>query len=339
MYKTLSSLLILVTLLSACEPPAEDASECSAGSGLASLGIDPLGRGDGIDLTESNYTGRCYQDDTLEANRPTIDPWDVAAEDAEAIARESQAAADQARAALDAARETLEASFAVEANPPASSSQAWNKYVAVVVAARFLTEEAYQIGLVLLAPDKPTTWKDIADHPDKFIQGLAVEFLESAIVLTDTPQSVDLLLEVLGAAIKAEMLEFLKEARDTALALFEALPLADQTTNVPMVPTADPVALLAFEEAQRAFDEAQERAIADGNAAIAALIYAATTPSDLPPCDSEELRQNLEDSFCNGAFVNPISPEEEAAIPGITERFDAYVVRVCEAVSQVCEAP
>lgn len=338
MHKTLSSLLILVSLLGACGPGGGvDASECTGGS-LASLGIDPLGRGDGIDITEGSYSGRCYEDDELEANRPRIDPWDVAAEEAEATARESQAAADEARAALDAARETLEESFSVEANPPASSTRAWNKYTALVVAARFLTEEAYQVGLVLLAPNKPTTWKDIAEHPDKFIQGLAVEFLENAIVLVDTPDELDFALELITEGIKAGMLEFLKESRDTALALYEALPVADQTTNVPMEPSADPIALLAFEEAQRAYDEALERAIVDGNAAIEALIFAETTPSDLAPCDSEELRKTLEESLCTGEFVNPITPEEEAMAPGITARFDAYFVRVCEAVSLVCEA-
>ncbi|MFA9472672.1 MAG: hypothetical protein ACERNK_19055 [Deltaproteobacteria bacterium] len=55
-------------------------------------------------------------------------------------------------------------------------------------------------------------------------------------------------------------------------------------------------------------------------------------PSELPPCASEELRQSLADAFCTGAFVNPITPEEEAEIPGITESLAAYVARVCEAI-------
>lgn len=337
MHKTLLSLLLLLSL-GACGPGDQLTADECADSGLASLGIDPLGRGDGIDLTESSYDGRCYQDDALEANRPQVDPWQVAAEEAEAIARESQAASDEARVALDIARETLEASFTVEANPPASSSQAWNQYVAIVVAARFLSEEAYQLGLVLLAPDKPTTWKDIAEHPDKFIAELAVEFLENAIVLNDTPHSVDLALELLTEVIKAEMLEFLKNTRDTALALYEALPEEDQSPNPPTQPTADPAALLAFEDAQRAYDEARDKAIADGSAAIEARIYAETTPSDLPPCDSEELRQTLDEAFCTGDFVNPITPEEEAMAPGITERMDAYFAQLCDAVELVCEA-
>jgi len=48
--------------------------------------------------------------------------------------------------------------------------------------------------------------------------------------------------------------------------------------------------------------------------------------------ESEELRQTLEDAFCTGAFVNPITPEEEAMTPGITARLDADVAEVCAAV-------
>ena len=99
------------------------ASEGAAGSGgsgtpsgLASLGIDPLGRGDGIDITESNYTGRCYEDDELEANRPMLpDPRQVAADEAEATARAS--AADAARDALADAKDAFEGSFVPEVAP------------------------------------------------------------------------------------------------------------------------------------------------------------------------------------------------------------------------------
>lgn len=338
MYKPLLSVFLLASLVG-CGDGDQLQGDCTD-SGLASLGIDPLGRGDGIDLTESNYTGRCYQDDELEANRPAgRDPRVLAAEEAEAIAYESQRVSDVARAALDVARDRMEASFSVPSTPPSSTlSAAGRQYVTIVTVARFATEDAYQIGLALLSPEEPTTWQDIADHPDKFLQELATEFLEEAIVLLDSSAIADLAVEVLTAALKAEMLEFLKTARDVALDLFESIPESVREAVEPAEAVVDPAFLLAFQEAQHAYDEALEQSIADSQAAFAARIYAETAPSDLAPCDSEELRQTLEDAFCTGDFVNPITAEEEATIPGITASLDAYVADMCEAVALVCVA-
>lgn len=339
MKKILRSALALVSLIGCGGPGSmEDMAveECT-GAGVASLGIDPLGRGDGIDITESNYGGRCYEDDALEANRPLVDPWQVAAEEAIVIARESQAAADVARAALENAKEELENSLSAEANPEPSFTSAWNQYVAFVTAARFVTEETYQVGLVLLAPGKRTTWQDVAENPDEFIQELASEFLDGIVSVSDTPLGLEIAGEILTEVVKAEMLEFLKEARDTALAAFEGLPEVDQA-GAALQPTADPELVLRLEEAQRAFDEAQAQAAADGRAAIEARIFATNEPSDLLPCDSEELREMLDESLCQVEFVNPVTPEEEAETPGITAKIDAYVAEVCSAVSLECVA-
>lgn len=337
------ALLIVLTSLSLVGCGGSNANPGSGGSngaggdegrgpgGLASLGIDPLGRGDGIDLTQSDYDGRCYEDDALEANRPTLpDPRVVAAEDAEAIARASQAAADVARGELADAKEAFDLSFTTQDDPQMDASNAGLAYVAAVTAAKVLTEEAYQIGLELLAPDKATTWSDLARHPEKIIQELVPAFIEARFSVLDSPPLVDLATDLLGELIKAEMLEFLKDARDAAAALYDAA--TGQVTGTSMEPVADPDAQEAFENAQRAYDEAVAQAIADGNAALEALIFAETEPSDFPPCDSEELRQTLEDAFCTGAFVNPITPEEEAMTPGITARLDAYIAEVCAAV-------
>jgi len=301
--------------------------------GVASLGIDPLGRGDGIDLTQSSYTGRCYEDDELEANRPTLpDPRVVAAEDAEEVALESQAAADAARATLLEAEQAFEASFTTQANAPEPgfSTAAGFAYIAAVTLAKDLSEEAYQAGLVLLAPEKATTWDDLARYPDKIITELVPKFIEARFSVLDSPPLLDLATELLTESIKAQMLEFLKDARDAALGLYEAA-----TVKV-MSGSAEPVASLeaqeTFEAAQRAYDEAVTQAIADGTAAIDALIFVDSEPSEFPPCDSEELRQTLDEAFCGGSFVNPITPEQEAQTPGITERLDAYVDRVCAAV-------
>ncbi len=98
-----------------------------------------------------------------------------------------------------------------------------------------------------------------------------------------------------------------------------------------MAASADPLLSDAFEAAQDDYDAALQQSIEDSNALLEAWL-AIDAPSELPPCDSEELRQTLEDAFCTGNFVNPITPEEEAEVPGITARLDAYVARVCEAV-------
>lgn len=113
MSRALLIVLAPLSLLGCGESNANEGGGGSGGStgpaGLASLGIDPLGRGDGIDLTESDYAGRCYEDDALEANRPTLpDPRVVAAEEADAIAAASHAAADEARAPANSQRRVLQ---------------------------------------------------------------------------------------------------------------------------------------------------------------------------------------------------------------------------------------
>ena len=340
MKQTIAGVLMLALVGCGTAGPSDSEIECS-GAGLASLGIDPLGRGDGLDLPNSNYDGRCYEDDELEANRPQLpDPRDLAADDAQAVARDSQAAADLARARLDDAKAAVEESFAVTTNAPApGSSSAGEDYILYVTAAKFLTEEAYQIGLALLAPSRPTTFKDIAEHPNKFIKALATEFLDDIVVLVDTPAVIEIATELLTEVIKAKMLKFLKNARDLALYFYESateqVDSAEATAN-PAVPTADPVLLQELEDAQLAYDEAYAQAIADGKAALDARIFASNAPSDLPPCDSEELRQTLEESLCLTPFVNPVTPEEEEMAPGTTARLDAFVAEVCAAVTFEC---
>lgn len=336
MHRALFMVLVSLSLLGCGESTAGSNGQGGAGGrgpgGLASLGIDPLGRGDGIDITQSDYTGRCYEDDELEANRPVPpDSRDVAAEEAEAVAEASQAASDAAREALDAARQAYEDSFATQATVPAPSlSEAGQAYLAAVTAAKVLTEEAYQIGRSLLAPENELSFEDLLEHPSEGIQEVVLGHLEQLTALFETPNSVDFAVDVLTELVKAEMLQYLKDARDAAAALCDAA--TDQVVPGSMEPTADPVAQQAFEEAQLAYDEALGQSIADGNAALEARIFAETAPSEYPPCDSEELRQTLKEAFCTGAFVNPITPEEEAMTPGITARLDAYVAEVCAAV-------
>lgn len=339
MRNTLASILLAISLV-ACggtdtDMGMEPGETCT--SNLASLGIDPLGRGDGIDITLSNYDGRCYEDDALEANRPQgPDPRIVAADEAAAKATESYEAAHQALIALDAAKQALEDSYSLEEDPPAGASQAWNRYVTIVTVARFGTEEAYQIGLALLSPEASTTWEDLVNNPDEGIQVLASVFLDDIVVLFESPALVDLAVTVLTEVIKAEMLDFLKEARDLAKSIYDALPAADQV-GPEMLPTADPAAMQALEEAQIAYDEAQAQATADGHAALEASDLVHNTPSDLAPCDSEELRYMLQTTVCDVPFENPVSAEEEADVPGLSQAIEDYITELCTAVELVCE--
>lgn len=344
----LSSLL----LVGCGESNANEGSGGSGGSrgsgGLASLGIDPLGRGDGIDLTESDYTGPCYEDDALEANRPTLpDPRVVAAEEADAIAAASQTAADDARDDLEAARIAFEASFKEPDVPDPSEEEldAGAAYVAATALALVTADAAFNTAKILfseLSEEEPT-WNDIFE-----------DFTLSKLLLIEFKPEVDLgkggaaagLLNFLSEAIaeeqKIRILDFLESTRDGALVAFnlavklfceECSPeeLLDEA-EVPRERVASTEARDAFVAAQEILEAAEAQSVADSKAAYEALIFAETAPSDLPPCDSEELRQTLHDAFCTGAFVNPITPEEEAMTPGITARLDAYIAEVCAAV-------
>jgi hypothetical protein len=298
-------------------------------TGLASLGIDPLGRGDGIDITESNYTGRCYEDDELDANRPMLpDPRQVAADEAEATARASQAAADAAREALALAKDAFDRSFVPEVAPMPDRSLAGIFYLSAVEAARDATQAAYEIGLVLLTPEKSTTWKDILENPNLVFKSLGESFVDNLGFTFDDTGLGKVVTDLVTSAVKAELLEFLRNARDIALSEYTD---ANGQLVGGTAASADPDLSDAFDSAQAAYDAALTQSIADSNALLEAWL-AIDAPSELPPCDSEELRQSLADAFCTGAFVNPITPEEEAEIPGITASLDAYVARVCAAV-------
>jgi hypothetical protein len=252
----------------------------------------------------------------------------VAAEEAEATARASAAAADAARVALADAKEALEASFVPEMAPMPDRSLAGIFYLEALEAAKDGTEAAYQVGLVLLAPEKTTTWKDILENPNLIFKSLGESFVDNLGFTFDATGLGEVVIDLVTAVVKAELLEFLRDARDFALNEYNA---ASGQLVGGMAASADPILSQAFDAAQAAYDAALEQSIEDGNALLEAWL-AIDAPSELPPCDSEELRQTLADAFCTGDFVNPITPEEEAEIPGITARLDAYVARVCEAV-------
>jgi hypothetical protein len=299
------------------------------GTGVASLGLDPLGRGDGIDLTESDYAGRCYQDNAMEANRPRLpDPRKVAADDAEAQAISSAALAETERVELAAAKQALDASFAVTSTTTASSS-AGLLYLVGLSLAKTATEDAYQKGLVLLAPEKVVTLQDLIDNSDKLIAEKINTFFASATSFNpaSAPGALDIAAGVLGKSAKAGILGLLKDARDIALALSNG-----QVAPPGMAPVVDPALQSAFELAQGDYDTARDQAIADGEATFAALLYYQNEPSDFAPCDADELANVLREAFCTGNFVNPITDEDEVDIPGLRARLDAYKTKVCLAV-------
>jgi hypothetical protein len=349
MSRALLIVLTSISLVGCGESSANDGSGGSRGpGGLASLGIDPLGRGDGFDLTESDYTGACYEDEALEANRPTLpDPRVVAAEEADAIAAASQAAADDARDELEAARVAFAASFEEPDVPDPSEEDldAGAAYVAATALALVTADAALNTAKIIfseLSEEEPT-WNDIFE-----------DFTLSKLLLIEFKPEVDLgdggaaaaLLGFLSEAIaeeqKIRILDFLESTRDAALVAFNLAvelfcencspeALLDEA-EVPRERVASAEARDAFVAAQAKLEAAEAQSVAVSQAAYEALIFAHTAPSDLPPCDSEELRQTLHDAFCTGDFVNPITPEEEAMTPGITATLDAYIAEVCAAV-------
>lgn len=340
----LAGICVVTIGLASCGGGGGSADDLSAG--VASLGIDPLGRGDGIDLTESDYTGRCYEDDTLEANRPLPpDPRVVAAEEAEAVAQASEAAADAARAALEVARTEFEESFEVPVNPnpPDEDLDAGLAYVAAAAVAVVATDAALttaQIIFFLTEGEEETTWGDIFEDFELSKLLLVqfkpeIDFGGSAIV--------DFFTEVISDVLKEEMLEFLEDAREQAIAAYNLaveqfcaacrLSPGELPGSVPRMAVADPVKQQAFADAQTIFDAAEAQSVTDSEAAYEARLYAETAPSEYPPCDARELGQALYDAFCTDDFVNPITQEDEAQAPGLTERFNNYIDRVCTAVS------
>ncbi|MDH3656334.1 MAG: hypothetical protein OEN21_18900 [Myxococcales bacterium] len=252
----------------------------------------------------------------------------MAAEEAEATARASQAEADVRRDELALAQEALDMSFDPEMAPTQERSAAGILYLSALEAARDATEAAYQVGLVLLTPEATTTWKDILENPNLVFKTLGESFVDNLGFTFDDTGLGEIVTDLVTRAVKAELLEFLRDARDFALSEYTD---ANNELLVGMEASADPDLLQAFELAQAAYDAAVAQSITDSNALLDAWL-AIDAPSEFPPCDSEELRQSLADAFCTGAFVNPITPEEEAEIPGITARLDAYVARVCAAV-------
>jgi hypothetical protein len=344
----LPGICVLVVGLASCGGGGKNPSS----SGLASLGIDPLGRGDGIDITQSSYTGRCYEDDTLEANRPMPpDPRDVAAEEASAVAEASRAAADAARETLEDARVALDQSLALaDINSEADEVDAAVTYVVAAALALIAADAALATARIIffnLADEEETTWADLFEDPD--LSKLSIEFAPEIDLggnrYDDAGGAIlDFLSEIISEEQKTRILNFLEDTQRLAREAFDlAVRLCASCStdpedhrnqqDVPRETVVDPDLQRAFDAALTALDAAEEQAVEDGEAAYEARIFAETAPSEFPPCDAEELRQALDDAFCSGDFVNPISPEEEAANPGLTERLNAYVERVCEAVS------
>lgn len=299
----------------------------SALAGIEQLGIDPRGRSD----LSLDIPFRCYADDALENGRPYgPHPLDVAFEAARLKAIQSASDADAARAALAVAKVNFESSFTVTKTYTADDVLKWYGYVAALSAIRDITETAYRGGLILLAPDKTVTWSDIVENPDAAIRELATEYLESlpdsiGFSLTEgVPFGLD---QIVKDIVKAGLLEKLKTYRDSALSEYDAAVAKGAPSLAAETRFPSPTALAAYDVAKAALDAAVATAIADGQAAFEAQKAAEDAPSDLPACDSNELKQLLATTFCP-PFDNPFTLEEEAENPGITARFYAKVAEI-----------
>ena len=296
-------------------------------AGIEQLGIDPRGRSD-LSL-DSPF--RCYADDNLENGRPYgPHPLDVAYETARLKAVASSADVTAARAALVVAKANLDASVTVTKTYTTEDVLKWYAYVAVLEAVRDVTERAYQGGLVLLAPDRGVTWSDLVNHPDAAIRSFAAEYVDNlsgsiGFSLTGgVPFGLD---QILKEVLKASLLEKLKSYRDAALAVHNDAVASGAPSLFAETRFPSPEALVAYNDAKLAVETAVAQSTVDGQAAFEAQQAAQNAPSDLPACDSSELKLLLAQAFCP-PFDNPITAEEEAGTPGITARFNAKVAEI-----------
>lgn len=299
----------------------------SAFAGIEELGIDPRGRSD------LSFDGpfRCYADDNLENGRPYgPHPLDVAYEAARLKAVASDAELTAARAALVVAKANLDASVTVTKTYTADDVIRWYAYVTALEVLRDVSERAYQGGLILLTPEKTVTFNDLVNNPDAAIRSFAGEFVQNlsgsiGFSLTEgVPFGLD---QILKDVLKAALLDKLKTYRDSALNAYNGAVAQGAPSLLAETRFPSPEALAAYNDAKTAVEVAEDKLAVDGAAAFEAQKAAQDAPSDLPACDSEELKQLLAQAFCP-PLDNPFTPEEEAEIPGTVARFYAKIAQI-----------
>ncbi len=274
---------------------------------------------------------RCYADDNLENGRPYgPHPLDAAYEVARLKSVASEAELTAARAALVVAKANLDASVTVTKTYTADDVIRWYVYVTALEVVRDVTERAYQGGLILLTPERRVTWADLVNNPDSAIRNFAGEYVSNlsgsiGFSLTEgVPFGLD---QILKDSLKASLLEKLKTYRDSALSSYNEAVAQGAPSLLAETRFPSPAALAAYNDAKAAVEAAVEQSTVDGHAAFEAQKAAQDAPSDLPPCDSDELKQMLAQAFCPD-FDNPFTPDEEAGTPGITARFYARVAQI-----------
>ena len=340
-------LLFVLTSLLVVGCGGEDSSGAGGAGGtprgIETLGLDPFGRGDGIDITQSGYSGRCYEDDALEANLPDQDPRVVAANAAAEKSEESGALLAEAGSVLRQAQRLYEQSVATKMDATPEQIEAGADLEAVLFLAKLATAEAYTQGLAFFGPDVP----DAAGNFETFINFISPQAYKVALVVAEELYGgmPDLAKALVYDVARSAFLQGLKIARDAAESAYDAYDTV--ASSIPdgstAVVVAEPTEQEGYQNAQAAYDALSAQAFADAEAAIAALNFI-DSPSDLPPCDSSELKEWIKAGICTDAaqqafadgdfdVVDPDADELEQEIEAaVNEKFKAFFVQATDLV-------
>jgi hypothetical protein len=315
----------------------------AAFAGVESIGITPDGTGRFSLITDDPSVPylRCYKDDALEAGRPyvhpTTDALAVTVADEEARIVDLAGAEQERNLARDAYELTIE--FVQDAPDPRSTLAGAFAF-SLAENAKDLTERVYQRFIELNPLAKRSLIEDTINDPIGTGTGELGE-LERAIsrALGNTPptpprfalaEANDEVGEIINELYIVEITDFLKDARDAALLIWEI-----QLSLIPDgIPTriADPDLQEVYQAKLQIWEEAREALDASGLARFEAELNEMTAVSDLPPCDSGEVQETLGQTFCTADYANPFNEADELNAPGIVARFDAFRDEVCAAV-------
>ena len=297
------------------------------------LKLDPRGRGDGFDITTADRKIRCYNDDALESQRPyPPHPMDVKAKQAEKRAKASWKKTDRLRQKHDTALKAYNDSFREELGPPQVIEHSGGPYLDFLKEASEFSDRAYTNAQSSLSGDS-VTFEDFYNDPEEAIGDLFVETGENLIdAFTDPPifesSEGGSLLELV---VKEAIMKSLKQFRDKTRNAYNANKV--KFGPRPKYWVSDPKLKLASDQATAAYNRQQKISVRASRHALKAEQRAAKAPSNLPACDSDELTKLLDDNFCGDNTPEFFTAAERRNDPVIAKRFDAYLAKVCKAVS------
>jgi hypothetical protein len=292
-----------------------DGNSGSSVGDIRSLNIDPYGFGDGIDITESSQPNGdpviCYQNDQQEADRIAfLANREIQLTQVEIDEQNAAALEAEAKNRLEAAEQALDQYFAdnqPQYNPPASFSLGQILYLTALSVAADLSQKVYGFTEQFLDPEyfglhifetlelvifPPADKTDLEEALDLILASLEPQFL-------DSPFFVELAIEAANQAFKEKIVEKAREIRDLAAAIYDAALNESNSVETPEVLMAPSALTQEVIDAKNALTIAEE-AWAQAESAYWTLAEQeySEVGSGEAPCDSEELTQNLRQSFC-----------------------------------------